>query len=65
MGEVPDNNTNSKNTVKKEKDKTINDGVQQIKGKQKGKKPSPKPNIPNNNPDPTINMVMQDLSGQK
>ena len=65
VGEVPDNNTNSKNTVKKEKDKTINDGVQQIKGKQKGKKPSPKPNIPNNNPDPTINMVMQDLSGQK
>lgn len=62
---VPDNNTSSKNTVKKEKDKTINDGVQQIKGKQKGKKPSPKPNIPNNNSDPTINMVMQDLSGQK
>lgn len=65
VDEVPDNNTSSKNTVKKEKDKTINDGVQQIKGKQKGKKPSPKPNIPNNNSDPTINMVMQDLSGQK
>ena len=65
VDEVPNNNTSSKNTVKKEKDKTINDGVQQIKGKQKGKKPSPKPNIPNNNSDPTINMVMQDLSGQK
>lgn len=65
--EVTDNKTNSQNTVRKVKDKPINDGVRQIKGKQKDKKTSQKPNvvIPSPNPEPPIKMVEKDLSGDK
>ena len=63
--EVLDNKTSSKSTAKKVKDKTINDGVQKIKGNQNGKKlpPTPKAIIPN--PDPAIDMIKKDLSGDK
>lgn len=63
--EVPDNKTSSKSTAKKVKDKTINDGVQKIKGNQNGKKlpPTPKAIIPN--PDPAIDMIKKDLSVDK
>ena len=65
MEEVLDNKTSSKSTAKKVKDKTINDGVQKIKGNQNGKKlpPTPKAIIPN--PDPAIDMIKKDLSGDK
>ena len=63
--EVLDNKTSSKSTAKKVKDKTINDGVQKIKGNKKRKKipPTPKAIIPN--PDPAIDMIKKDLSGDK
>lgn len=65
LEEIPDNKTSSKSTAKKVKDKTINDGVQKIKGNQNGKKlpPTPKAIIPNS--DPAIDMIKQDLSGDK
>ena len=53
--------------AKKVKDKTIKDGIQQIKGNKNSKKTSPKPDvvIPNTDSDPAINMVRENLAGQK
>ena len=65
--EKSENKMISPKAAKKVKDKTIKDGIQQIKGNKNGKKTSPKPDvvIPNTDSDPAINMVRENLAGQK